>query len=130
MYSKNDYRYYLEHQLIYSNGYLAHYGIPGMKWHKRRAIKTINDTAQFISDKGFVGVEKGKKLYNEAVQKRAQNLRMDKVNAIGRDSVRRTKLLRRKAPQIRAASRLLVAETANAASTGITRAIRAKKRKF
>ena len=36
MYSKNDYRYYLEHQLMYSDDYLAHYGVKGMKWKKRK----------------------------------------------------------------------------------------------
>ena len=32
MYSKNDYRYYLEHQLMCSDDFLAHYGVKGMKW--------------------------------------------------------------------------------------------------
>lgn len=36
MYSKNDYRYYLENQLIHSDDFLAHYGVKGMKWHKRK----------------------------------------------------------------------------------------------
>lgn len=31
MYSKNDYRYYLEHRIVEDN-YLAHYGVKGMKW--------------------------------------------------------------------------------------------------
>lgn len=35
MYSKNDYRYYLEHQLMMSDDYLAHYGVMGMKWGVR-----------------------------------------------------------------------------------------------
>ena len=35
MYNKNDYRYYLEHQLMYSDDYLAHYGVIGMKWGVR-----------------------------------------------------------------------------------------------
>lgn len=41
MYSRNDYRYYLERQLLVSDDYLAHYGVIGMKWgvihDKRRA---------------------------------------------------------------------------------------------
>jgi len=36
MYSKNDYRYYLEHRLEESDDYLAHYGVKGMKWKKRK----------------------------------------------------------------------------------------------
>lgn len=36
MYSKNDYRYYLEHQLEKSDDYLAHYGVKGMKWKKHK----------------------------------------------------------------------------------------------
>lgn len=40
MYSKNDYRYYLENQLIRSDDYLAHYGVKGMKWkqHKKTTM--------------------------------------------------------------------------------------------
>ena len=37
MYSKNDYRYYLEHRLEESDDYLAHYGVKGMKWHKHKS---------------------------------------------------------------------------------------------
>ncbi len=39
MYSKNDYRNYLEHRLMESDDYFAHFGIPGMKWrkHKKKA---------------------------------------------------------------------------------------------
>lgn len=41
MYSKNDYRYYLENQLIHSDDFLAHYGVKGMKWkvHKNRIVR-------------------------------------------------------------------------------------------
>lgn len=35
MYSKNDYRYYLEHRMAEEN-YLAHYGVKGMKWKHRK----------------------------------------------------------------------------------------------
>ena len=36
MYSKNDYRYYLENQLTHSDDFLAHYGVRGMKWKHRK----------------------------------------------------------------------------------------------
>lgn len=36
MYSKNDYRYYLENQLIRSDDHLAHYGVKGMKWKQHK----------------------------------------------------------------------------------------------
>ncbi len=36
MYSKNDYRNYLEHRLMESDDFFAHYGIPGMRWHKKK----------------------------------------------------------------------------------------------
>ena len=41
MYSKNDYRYYLEHRLEESDDYLAHYGVKGMKWkHHKSGLQT------------------------------------------------------------------------------------------
>ena len=42
MYSKNDYRYYLEHRLEESDDYLAHYGVKGMKWKKRKGRDLLN----------------------------------------------------------------------------------------
>lgn len=36
MYSKNDYRYYLEDQLMHSDDFLAHYGIKGMRWKNHK----------------------------------------------------------------------------------------------
>lgn len=126
MYSKNDYRYYLEHRMREEN-YLAHYGVKGMKWNKRKAVKTLGDTAQFVSDKGFLGYLDGEKRYKENAKKNAQALRMDRVGSVAKDSARKAKKLKRKKPQIEAASKYLVAETANAAATGLHGAIRKKK---
>ena len=44
MYSKNDYRYYLENQLMHSEDYLAHYGVKGMKWkqHLKKNYRVYN----------------------------------------------------------------------------------------
>lgn len=40
MYSKNDYRYYLEHRCEESDDFLMHYGVKGMKWkdHKYAGV--------------------------------------------------------------------------------------------
>lgn len=44
MYSKNDYRYYLENQLAHSDDFLAHYGVKGMRWkHRNSANQTVAD---------------------------------------------------------------------------------------
>lgn len=49
MYSKNDYRYYLEHRLSNSDDYLAHYGVKGMKW-KKHLKKVLSKYANFYKD--------------------------------------------------------------------------------
>ena len=72
MYSKNDYRYYLEHRMVEDN-YLAHYGVKGMKWKqhlKRKFDQNFNvykDTKSFdnLYSRGeatskYVGIESKK----------------------------------------------------------------------
>ena len=49
MYSKNDYRYYLETRLIHSDDFLAHYGVKGMKWHKRTGDQ-LKKAGEFLKD--------------------------------------------------------------------------------
>lgn len=44
MYSKNDYRYYLENQLSHSDDFLAHYGVKGMKWKVHKIKYDTGDT--------------------------------------------------------------------------------------
>ena len=53
MYSKNDYRYYLEHRLAESDDYLAHYGVKGMKW-KKRLKKKITDAKREFDNAGSI----------------------------------------------------------------------------
>ena len=129
MYSKNDYRYYLEHRLSNSDDYLAHYGVKGMKWNKHKTIKTIQDTGQFVSDKGFLSYVDAEKKSKKAASKLSKKMRMDEVGKVARKSAKNAKMLKRKAPQIKAASRLLAAETANAAESGIKGAIKTKRKK-
>lgn len=53
MYSKNDYRYYLEHRMAEEN-YLAHYGVKGMKWkqHKNGLSKEIENIKYDLRSRG------------------------------------------------------------------------------
>ena len=56
MYSKNDYRYYLEHRLMMSDNFLAHYGVKGMKW-KNHATNYIDRQLANRAEK--LGYERG-----------------------------------------------------------------------
>lgn len=70
MYSKNDYRYYLEHQLMMSDDYLAHYGVMGMKW----GVRNDNRIAKLSSrhSKNDIKIAKYQsKLNTTSAQKRA-----------------------------------------------------------
>lgn len=51
MYSKNDYRYYLENQLMHSDDFLAHYGVKGMKW-KQHLKKKFNNNYEIYNVSG------------------------------------------------------------------------------
>lgn len=70
MYSKNDYRYYLEHRLLVSDDYLAHYGVMGMKW----GVRHDERRASFESKKEANNAKIGKyqqKLNTVGAKKRA-----------------------------------------------------------
>lgn len=54
MYSKNDYRYYLENQLMHSDDFLAHYGVQGMHW----GIRRYQPYSQVPRKSGKKGIEK------------------------------------------------------------------------
>lgn len=58
MYSKNDYRYYLENQLMHSDDMLAHYGIKGMKWKKHKQTNYDPNTGDW-SRTSLIGDNKG-----------------------------------------------------------------------
>lgn len=55
MYSRNDYRYYLEHRLEESDDYLAHYGVKGMKWkHHKNGLNTeLNNIKTDLRNRGY-----------------------------------------------------------------------------
>lgn len=73
MYGKNDYRYYLEHRLVESDDCLAHYGVKGMQWHKKKAYdesRYTNSITTMTSDIGGTRYETEYATYGRA-QKRA-----------------------------------------------------------
>lgn len=70
MYSRNDYRYYLEHRYTASDNYLMHYGVLGMKW----GVRNDNRRASLVSkrDSNTVKINKYKtKLNTVGAKKRA-----------------------------------------------------------
>ena len=93
MYSKNDYRNYLEHRLMESDDFLAHYGVKGMKWKKRKAAQDTINTDQ----------ERGKKLSERYAQfndgsvayrysyKTTPGVQGRGIKLFGNDRTRRTK---------------------------------------
>lgn len=55
MYSKNDYRYYLENQLMHSDDFLAHYGVKGMKWKKHLKAGSVPKDLTYEKRKFDIG---------------------------------------------------------------------------
>lgn len=70
MYSRNDYRYYLERQLLVSDDYLAHYGVMGMKWGVRHDERRANLVSRRESNDAKIAVYQNK-LNTVGAQKRA-----------------------------------------------------------
>lgn len=82
MYSKNDFRYYRENRLMHSDDFLAHYGVKGMKWHKR-----TGEVKDFLKKTFITGpeeewredrIKKNQKKKDKADQKLKK--RQDKIN--------------------------------------------------
>lgn len=89
MYSKNDYRYYLENQLVHSDDFLAHYGVKGMKW-KQHIKRGANETANIA-----VGVLNQDRLSDarengEAIR---DNMRHPYLDPLGRNTKHNAKQL-------------------------------------
>lgn len=53
MYSKNDYRDYLEHRLAESDDFLAHYGVKGMKWRKRKG-SSVDEALESLGRRSYL----------------------------------------------------------------------------
>lgn len=70
MYSRNDYRYYLERQLLVSDDYLAHYGVMGMKWRVRHDERRANLVSRRESNDAKIAKYQNK-LNTVGAQKRA-----------------------------------------------------------
>ena len=67
MYSNNDYRYYLEHQLMESDDFLAHYGVKGMTWKNHNYV--IDPRLRERMAKGL-GVKRPRGASNPMLQRR------------------------------------------------------------
>ena len=82
MYSKNDYRYYLEYRIAEDN-YLAHYGVKGMKWkhHKKTASDALNTIGSKISDTYDAASNKTTDAYDAAKSFSAKTSKKVKKNA-------------------------------------------------
>lgn len=74
MYSKNDYRYYLENQLAHSDDFLAHYGVKGMKWknHKKTSNIEVNHFDTKEEAQQYINSQRKKKT---PIKKRISNIR-------------------------------------------------------
>lgn len=72
MYSKNDYRYYLEARLTHSDNYLAHYGVKGMKWKKHQRSKPIDPDYRLLNREWYntqIDQERGKQRTSDEAQR-------------------------------------------------------------
>ena len=85
MYSKNDYRYYLENQLAHSDDFLAHYGVKGMKWRKRKGSDQTSIDVNKILNLGVHPLKYGKDgMLRTASKKGKRNVLNDKARGINR----------------------------------------------
>lgn len=85
MYSKNDYRYYLENQLAHSDDFLAHYGVKGMKWRKRKGSDQTSVDVNKLLNLGVHPLKYGKDgMLRTASKTGKRNVLNDKERGIKR----------------------------------------------
>ena len=85
MYSKNDYRYYLENQLARSDDFLAHYGVKGMKWRKRKGPDQTSVDVGKILNLGVHPLKYGKDgMLRNASKTGKRNVLNDKARGVKR----------------------------------------------
>lgn len=85
MYSKNDYRYYLENQLAHSDDFLAHYGVKGMKWRKRKGSDQTSVDVNKILNLGLHPLKYGKDgMLRTASKTGKRNVLNDKARGVKR----------------------------------------------
>ena len=85
MYSKNDYRYYLENQLAHSDDFLAHYGVKGMKWRKRKGPDQTSVDVNKILNLGLHPLKYGKDgMLRTASKTGKRNVLNDKARGVKR----------------------------------------------
>ena len=87
MYSKNDYRNYLEHRLAESDDYFAHYGVKGMKWKQHvyaRKYKNEEEPDSMVYEAG----NKNREVYGVTFKdkKYGNSVRIGHTNKKKRDS--------------------------------------------
>ena len=116
MYSKNDYRYYLEHRLAQSDDFLAHYGVEGMKWKNRKRKPDLYGNSLFDTYYGDVRrpgqVEKAldkykaKKTARELVNK-THKYRWNENKSVGKNIERNIKTAKRRSKLKKAANKAI-----------------------
>lgn len=87
MYGKNDYRDYLEHRLAESDDFLAHYGVKGMKWRKRKNTTMALDQERGMkrtADLGYTPAGDGKTFYySHNKRRKVQNYKPKRTQSVG-----------------------------------------------
>lgn len=99
MYSDNDYRYYLERQLMESNDFLAHYGVKGMKWKDHRTRMNWSDYLN-QTKKQVDKIERKTKVASKKVKKKATkdfNSFKKSAKATGKEAKRKADRIGKKA---------------------------------